>query len=52
MERRLNKISWKLRTNLDKFSFYSLNAQLNDLKLNVSQTPRQLGEYVGKGPTI
>ena len=37
MERTLNKISRKLKTNLDKFSFESSYAKLNDSKFNVSQ---------------
>ena len=35
--KRLNKISWKLKTNQDKFGFLSSYAKLNDSKLNVSQ---------------
>ena len=38
MERTLNKISRKLETNLDKFSYESSYAKLNDSKFNVSQT--------------
>ena len=37
MERTLNKISQKLKTNLDKFSYESSYAKLNDSKFNVSQ---------------
>ena len=42
MERTLNKISRKLKTNLDKFSFESSYAKLNDSKFNVKQMSRKL----------
>ena len=37
MERTLNKISRKMKTNLDKFSYESSYAKLNDSQFNVSQ---------------